>query len=144
MVYVGESINGLTWRGLDLCGWTLELLDILVYVSGTEFTQSVLQFRTDVVSQTYRRTDVISVFVNNVWRDREPCLSRVDTRYICSSVLTHAHRRLHTACRLLTEEHVEYMQKFLPSKVRHFCVSVGCCGIQVSGMKGENNRSIRL
>jgi hypothetical protein len=40
---------------------------------------------------------------------------------------------------ILTEKHVEYMQKFLPSKVRHFFVFAGCCGIQVSGMKGENN-----
>jgi hypothetical protein len=57
---------------------------------------------------------------------------------------THAHRRLHTACRLLTKEHVEYMQQFLPSKVRHFFVFVGCCEIRVSGMKGEKNRSVRL
>lgn len=49
--------------------------------------------------------------------------------FVCSAVVTHAHRLLHTGCRLLTEEHVEYMQQFLPSKVRHFFVFVGCCGI---------------
>ena len=92
---------------------------------------------------TDRRTDVISPFVKKIRRDREACLSRVDTRFVCPAVVTHAHRWLHSGCRLLTEEHVEYMQKFLPSKVRHFFVFVGCCGIQVSGMKGQNNRSVR-
>jgi hypothetical protein len=138
MVHVGESTNGLTWRGPDRCDWTLELLHILVYICSTEFTKPVLQFRTNV---GHRRTNVFSTFVNKIWRDREACLLRVDTRYVCFSALPHAHRWLHWM-QLLTEEHVEHVQQFLPSKVRHVFVFVGCCGIQVSGTKGENNRSV--